>query len=86
MQKFLKTQSFMNKIHEYHMKSFSKTLEFNPDLPKNKIFNQFVLKNSKIKHILHQNQKTFNLGWPQQDHTQYNVLSLAKNNLCSVCN
>ena len=54
----------MNKIHEYQMKSFSKTLEFNPDLPKNKIFNQFVLKNSKIKHILHQIQETFNLGWP----------------------
>ena len=39
----------MNKMYEYEMKSFSKTLEFNPDLPKNKIFNQFVLKNSNIK-------------------------------------
>ena len=42
--------------------------------------------NSNIKHILHQNQGTYNLGWPQQDHTQYNVPSLAKSNLFSVCN
>ena len=34
MQKLLKAQCFMNRIHEYEMKSFSKTLEFNPDLPK----------------------------------------------------
>ena len=34
MQKFLKAQSFMNKMNEYEMKSFPKTLEFNPDLPK----------------------------------------------------
>ena len=34
MQKLLKAQYFMNKMHEYEMKSFPKTLEFNPDLPK----------------------------------------------------
>ena len=34
MQKLLKAQCFMNKMHEYEMKSFSKTLEFNLDLPK----------------------------------------------------
>ena len=34
MQKLLKAQCFINKMHEYEMKSFSKTLEFNPDLPK----------------------------------------------------
>ena len=34
MQKLLKAQYFMNEMHEYEMKSFSKTLEFNPDLPK----------------------------------------------------
>ena len=34
MQKFFKAQYFMNKMHEYEMKSFSKTLEFNLDLPK----------------------------------------------------
>ena len=38
----------MNKMHEYEMKSFSKTLEFNPDLPKNKIFNLFVLKSQTL--------------------------------------
>ena len=75
----------MNDMHECEIKSFSKTYEFNPDLPKNKIFNQFVLKNSKIKHILHQNQGTYNLGRPKQIHIQYHVQSLAKNNLCSVC-
>ena len=41
---------------------------------------------SNFKHILHQNQGAFNLGWPQQDYTQYNVPSLAKSNLYSVCN
>ena len=34
MQKILKAQYFMNKMHEYETKSFSKTLEFNPNLPK----------------------------------------------------
>ena len=34
MQKLLKAQCFMNKMHKYEMKSFPKTLEFNPNLPK----------------------------------------------------
>ena len=34
MQKLLKAQYFMNEMHEYEIKSFSKTLEFNPDFPK----------------------------------------------------
>ena len=34
MQKLLKAQYFMNEMHEYEIKSFSKTLEFNLDLPK----------------------------------------------------
>ena len=34
MPKLLKAQCFMNKMHEYEMKSFLKTLKFNPDLPK----------------------------------------------------
>ena len=34
MQKPLKTQYFINEMHEYEFKSFSKTFEFNPDLPK----------------------------------------------------
>ena len=36
MQKLLKSQNFVNKMHEYEMKSFSKTLDFNPDLQKTK--------------------------------------------------
>ena len=44
MQKLLKPQYFMNEMHEYEFKSFSKTVEFNLDLPKTKIFNQFVHK------------------------------------------
>ena len=42
MQKLLKTQYFMNEMHEYEIKSFPKTLEFHPDLPETKVFNQFV--------------------------------------------
>ena len=34
MQKLLKSQYFMNEMHEYEIKSFSKTLEFNSDFPK----------------------------------------------------
>ena len=34
MQKILKTQYFMNEMHEYEIKYFLKTLEFNPDLPR----------------------------------------------------
>ena len=34
MQKLLKAQCFMKRMHEYEMNFFSKTLEFNPDLPK----------------------------------------------------
>ena len=30
----LKAQYFMNEMHEYEIKSFSKTVEFNPDLSK----------------------------------------------------
>ena len=47
MQKFLKAQYFMNKMHEYEIKSFSKTLEFNPDLPKTSFSTNF---SPKLKH------------------------------------
>ena len=76
----------MKKIHEYKMKSFSKILEFNTDLPTTRFLFNFSSKTQILKHILHQNQGTFNLGWSQQDYTQYHVRSIAKNNLCSVCN
>ena len=85
MQKLLKTWYFMNEMHEYEIKSFSKKLKFNQDLQK-QVFQQICLQNSNIKHILHQNQGTYNLRWPKKIHTQYHVPNLAKNNLCSVCN
>ena len=71
MHKPLKTQYFMNEMHGYEFKSFSKTLEFNPNLSKT-IFSKFFFcpQNLNIKHILHQNQGIFNLGWPKQNHTQ----------------
>ena len=34
MQNLLKAQYFMNEMHEYETKSFSKTHEYSPDLPK----------------------------------------------------
>ena len=34
MQKPLEAQCFMKRMHEYEIKIFSKTLEFNLDLPK----------------------------------------------------
>ena len=46
--KLLKALCFMNEMHEYEIKSFSKTLEFNPDLPKTRFFNQFVLKTQTL--------------------------------------
>ena len=47
MQKLLKAQYFINEMHEYEIKSFSKTLEFNPDLPKTIFSNNL---SSKLKH------------------------------------
>jgi len=46
MQKLLKAQCFMNEMHEYEINSFSKTLGFNPDLPKT----SFSVKMSSKKH------------------------------------
>ena len=47
MQKLLKVQYFMNKMREYEIKSFSKTHEFNLDLPKTR----FSIKcPQKLKH------------------------------------
>ena len=49
---------FMNEIHDYEIKSFSKTLECNPDLPKSSFSIKFYSKTQTlntfyIKHILH---------------------------------
>ena len=67
MQELIKIQYFMNEMHEYEIKSFSKTLEFHPYLPQSKIFNQFVHKTQalnifciKIKeHIILDGQNKF---------------------------
>ena len=57
MQKLLKPQYFMNEMHECELKSFSKTLEFNLDLPKTKIFNQFVHKTQALNIFCNKNKK-----------------------------
>ena len=57
MQKLLKPQYFMNEMQECEFKSFSKTLEFNLDLPKTKIFNQFVHKTQALNIFCNKNKK-----------------------------
>ena len=44
MQKLLKSHCFIKKMHEYETKSFSKTLEFNPNLPKSRFSINLSLK------------------------------------------
>ena len=59
MQKFLKTQYFMNEMHEYEIKSFLKKKHLNSTpIFQKQVFQPIVLKNSNIKNILHQNQGT----------------------------
>ena len=48
MQKLLKAHCIMNKMHEYELKSFSKTLEFNPDLPKKSFSIKLSSKNQTL--------------------------------------
>ena len=43
MQKLLKAQCFVNRMYDYEMKSFSKTLEFNLDFQK-QVFQPIDLK------------------------------------------
>ena len=59
MQKLLKAQCFMNEMHEYEIKSFSKTLEFNPNLPKISFSNNL---SSKIKHKIYFALKSRNIS------------------------
>ena len=65
MWKLPKAHCFMNKMHEYEKKRFSKTLKFNTDLPTTRFSINLSSKTQSLKHILHQNQGTFNLRWPQ---------------------
>ena len=75
---FLKNRAFYCKNSLKHLNS--------TQIFQTKVFQPICLQNSIIKHILHQNQGTYNLGGPKQSHTQYHVQSLAKSNFCSVCN
>ena len=47
MQKLLKAQFFMNEMHEYEIKSFSKISGFNPNLSKKSFSINLFL---KLKH------------------------------------
>ena len=58
MQKLLKAHSFMNKMHEYEIKSFLKKHLNSTQIFQKQVFQPIVLKNSNIKYILHQNQGT----------------------------
>ena len=80
MQKTLNPNNFMNEMHENEFKSFSKTIFFNPEFQKQD-FQNLTPKFSTLEHILYQNHRIYNLGWPKQIHTQFHILSLAKNNL-----
>ena len=58
MQKTLKPTYFMNEMHENEFKSFSKTLEFIPDLP-NQDYDTFCPQNSIKEHIILDGQTKF---------------------------
>ena len=49
-------------------------------------FSIHSLKFLSIKYDLHKTQGIFRLGWLNQRHTQEHIQSLAKSNLCNVCN
>ena len=63
MQYPLNPNNFMNEMHENEFKFFFKTFVFNLEL-QNKIFKLFTTKFSTLEHILYQNHRIYNLGWP----------------------
>ena len=65
---------------------FFKNPWIQPRSPKNKIFNQIVLKTQTLNTFCIKVRAHLILDGHNKNHTQYYVLSLAKNNLCSVCN
>ena len=75
---WMKCMSMRLKVFQKHLNS--------TQIFKKQVFQPICSQNSNIEHILYQNQGTYNLGWPKLIHTSYHVLSLEKNNLCSVCN
>ena len=68
IQKLLKALKFMNYMHEYEMKWFSKTHILNLVFPKLR-FSIHSLKISTIKYVLHKTQGIFKLGWSNQKYT-----------------
>ena len=70
----------MNEMHENEFKCFLKNMSFQPRTS-NQDFQTLTPKFSTLEHVLYQNHRIYNLGWPNQIHTQFHVLSLAKNNL-----
>ena len=72
----MKCMSMRLKVFQKHLNS--------TQISQKQVLQPICLQNSNIKDILHQNPGTCNLEWPQQDHTQYNVISLAKRTLQCV--
>ena len=69
--------NFMNEMHENDFKCFLKTWVFNPKF-QNKAFNHQkhnFCQPLNIFFIKHHRKN--NIGWPNQMHTQFHVLSLA---------
>ena len=62
------------------LNDFQKHEIFNLELQKKK-FITLTPKFLTIEHILYQNHRIYNLGWPNQIHTQFHILTLANNNL-----
>ena len=65
---------------------FSKKWVFNQELQNEVFYHQKHKFCQPLNIFCIKHHKKYNLGWPIQIHTQFHVLSLAKNNLCSVCN
>ena len=57
VQKTLKSIDFMNEMHEYEFKSFSKTFVFNPKLSKTRLWHLFAPKFQSKEHILYQKRR-----------------------------
>ena len=75
----------MNEMHAYEFKSFLKIHEFNPYLPKTFFLIDLSLKTQTVNTFCIIIKEILILDGHNKI-TQYHVLSLAKNNLCSVCN
>ena len=84
LQKLLKALKFMNKMHEYEMKCFSKNTCFEPNFPKMKIFNQFSL-NYQASNTFCINFKEFSNLVGQTKITHNNMYRVQQRLICIVC-